>query len=158
MKYYSNANELDVDSKLKGQLDQFNSIEDFKVLYPPEELGGKRSRNPSTSSGYGLRIGGYRSRRASEGDEGVSNRVSGSRSRGGSRHNSGGMGTGKPYRGRYSDQSESNGWIMSSSYQDKLNARLSGGSSEVGRKTPSGPRKQANSASDKVVTVTSKAD
>lgn len=46
---------------------------------------------------------------------------------------------------------------MSSSYQDKLNARLSG-SSEVGRKNPSGPRKRANSASDKVVTVVSRAD
>merc|ERR1719433_109612 len=74
MKYYKNANELDVDAKLRSQLDQFHSIEDFKVLYPPEEVtgNGKRSRNPSTSSGYGLRLGGYRSRRASEGDEGGS--------------------------------------------------------------------------------------
>ena len=30
----SNANELDVDAKLKSQLEQFHSIEDFKVLYP----------------------------------------------------------------------------------------------------------------------------
>merc|ERR1719394_215527 len=44
MKYYSNADELDVEPKLKTQLDQFKSVEDFKVLYPPEELTGKRSR------------------------------------------------------------------------------------------------------------------
>merc|ERR1712096_360676 len=72
MKYYSNAEELDVDPKLKTKLEPFNSIEDFKVLYPPEELtlAGKRSRNPSTSSGYGVKIAsrGNRSRRASEGD------------------------------------------------------------------------------------------
>ena len=43
---------------------------------------------------------------------------------------------------------------MSSSYQDKLNARLSG--QDVGRRNPSGPRKRANSASEKVVTVSSK--
>ena len=35
MKYYSNAEELDVDPKLKTKLEPFNSIEDFKVLYPP---------------------------------------------------------------------------------------------------------------------------
>ena len=99
---------------------------------------GKRSRNPSTSSGYG-----YRSRRASEGDEGSSAR-GGSRSRGSSRHTSGS----KPYRGRHSDQSD--GWVFSSSYQEKLSLRQG----ELGRKNPSGPRKRANSASDKVVTVT----
>ena len=70
-----------VDPKLQSKLQPFNTIEDFKartihcrwisiiainipslhqlfysqVLYPPEELGanGKRSRNPSTGSGYG---------------------------------------------------------------------------------------------------------
>ena len=116
-----------------------------------EELGGKRSRNPSTSSSYSFsRAGGYRSRRASEGDEGASVR-GGTRSRGSSRHNSGGMG-GKPaYKGRYSDQGD---WIVSGSYQEKLNARLNGVDG-VGRKNPSGPRKRANSASEKVVTVTS---
>merc|ERR1712025_1247766 len=88
MKYYRNADELDVEPKLKTQLDQFKSVEDFKVLYPPEELGGKRSRNPSTSSGYGFRISGYRSRRASEGDEGGSSQRGSSRSRGSSRHSS----------------------------------------------------------------------
>eukprot|EP00092_Neocalanus_flemingeri_P019191 GFUD01020790.1.p1 GENE.GFUD01020790.1~~GFUD01020790.1.p1 ORF type:complete len:1187 (+),score=395.91 GFUD01020790.1:609-4169(+) len=164
MKYYSNAEELDVDPKLKTKLEPFNSIEDFKVLYPPEELtlAGKRSRNPSTSSGYGVKIAnrGNRSRRASEGDHwsemgAGSNQGRGYRSRGGSRHNSGGMGTSKPYRGRHSAE---DGWSYSSSYQDKpsYGGRVSGGSSgEVGRKNPSGPRKRANSASDKVVTVTS---
>merc|ERR1719348_1411055 len=72
MKYYVNAEELDVDPKIKAKLENFNSIEDFKVLYPPEELslGGKRSRNSSTSSGMGGPVrfvrGGMRSRRASE--------------------------------------------------------------------------------------------
>ena len=58
-----------VDPKLQKKLQPFNTIEDFKartnvkriffilfqVLYPPDELGanGKRSRNPSTGSGYG---------------------------------------------------------------------------------------------------------
>ena len=47
-----------------------------------EEQNGKRSRNPSTSSGYGgFRIGGYRSRRASEGDEGAGVRGAGGASR-----------------------------------------------------------------------------
>ena len=132
---------------------------------------GKRSRNPSTSSGYGVRLGGYRSRRASEGDEGGpggpgSRRGGGSR--GGSRHNSGGGGgVSKPYRGRHSD--ESNSWVISSSYQVSVplplsalsqlvlvqeKIRLRQAAAEVGRKNPSGPRKRANSASDKVVTVT----
>jgi len=159
MKYYSNAEELDVDPKLKEKLEPFNSIEDFKVLYPPEELtlAGKRSRNPSTSSGYGVKIAsrGNRSRRASEGDHwnevgpgGGQGR--GYRSRGGSRHNSGGMGNCKPYRGRHSAE---DGWSYSSSYQEKSSyaGRSSG---DVGRKNPSGPRKRANSASDKVVTTT----
>ena len=34
----SNAEELDVDPKLKTKLEPFNSIEDFKVLYPPVSL------------------------------------------------------------------------------------------------------------------------
>jgi len=158
MKYYSNAEELDVDPKVKAKLEPFNSVEDFKVLYPPEELtlAGKRSRNPSTSSGYsGVKIAnrGNRSRRASEGDhwgEVGSGHGRGYRSRGGSRHNSGGMGASKPYRGRHSAE---DGWSYSSSYQDKPSyaGRTSGG--EVGRKNPSGPRKRANSASDKVVTL-----
>ena len=124
-----------MDTKLRSQLDQFHSIEDFKVLYPPvsftggvgpslisvcvqEELGGsgKRSRNPSTSSGYGVRLGGYRSRRASEGDEGAQPISVRGGSRGGSRNNSGGVS--KPYRGRHSDQSDS--WVISSSYQVSL--------------------------------------
>jgi len=151
MKYYRNANELDVDPKLKCQLADFHSIEDFKVLYPPEEQNGKRSRNPSTSSGYGgFRIGGgYRSRRASEGDDGPSSRGPGG-SRRGSRHNSGSSsGSGRPanYRGRHSDQSGE--WIVSGSQQEKLN----GSRESLGRVNPSGPRKRANSASEKVVTV-----
>jgi len=35
MKYYSNAEELDVDPRVKAKLEPFNSVEDFKVLYPP---------------------------------------------------------------------------------------------------------------------------
>ena len=145
------------------------------LLVFQEECNGKRSRNPSTSSSYGLRIGGYRSRRASEGDDGASSSSrGGARSRGSSRHSSGGQDRKPAYRcagntesksprhphsyslcrGRYSDQSDTNGWIVSSSYQDKLNARLSG--QDVGRRNPSGPRKRANSASEKVVTVSSK--
>jgi len=163
MKYYSNAEELDVDPKLKTKLEPFNSIEDFKVLYPPEELtlAGKRSRNPSTSSGYGVKIAsrGNRSRRASEGDHwgevgSGSSQGRGYRSRGGSRHNSGGMGSSKPYRGRHSAE---DGWSYSSSYQDKPSyggRTRQDSTGEVGRKNPSGPRKRANSASDKVVTVT----
>jgi len=59
----------------------------------------------------------------------------------------------KPYRGRHSDHSEiSDSWVISSSYQEKV--RLRQGSAEVGRKNPSGPRKRANSASDKVKEVT----
>jgi len=159
MKYYSNAEELDVDPKLKTKLEPFNSIEDFKVLYPPEELSltGKRSRNPSTSSGYGVKIAnrGNRSRRASEGDHwsevGSSGQGRGYRSRGGSRHNSGGMGAVKPYRGRHSAE---DGWSYSSSYQEKSShVGKTSGSGEIGRKNPSGPRKRANSASDKIVTV-----
>ena len=52
MKYY--RGELTVDPKLETKLTPFNNIEDFMVLYPPEEVGpnGKRSRNSSTSSGY----------------------------------------------------------------------------------------------------------
>ena len=70
MQYYRGAEELMVDPKLQKKLQPFNTIEDFKassvqcvliknsllqVLYPPDELGanGKRSRNPSTGSGYG---------------------------------------------------------------------------------------------------------
>ena len=85
-----------------------------------EELSGsgKRSRNPSTSSGYGARLGGYRSRRASEGDEGAGGGRGGG-SRGGSRHNSGGVS--KPYRGRHSDHSDhTDSWVISSSYQVSL--------------------------------------
>ena len=116
-----------------------------------EEQNGKRSRNPSTSSGYrGFRIGGgYRSRRASEGDDGPSSRGPGG-SRRGSRHNSGSSsGSGRPanYRGRHSDQSGE--WIVSGSQQEKLN----GSRESLGRVNPSGPRKRANSASEKVVTV-----
>ena len=95
-----------------------------------------------------MRLGGYRSRRASEGDEGAGGRGGGG-SRGSSRHNSGNVS--RPYRGRHSDQTDSS-WVYSSSFQDKLNLRQS--SVEVGRKNPSGPRKRANSASDKAVTVT----
>ena len=110
---------------MKSQLEQFHSIEDFKVLYPQvklkfsnhksfnfhkickfhmlfvfqEECNGKRSRNPSTSSSYGLRIGGYRSRRASEGDDGASSSSrGGARSRGSSRHSSGGQDRKPAYR------------------------------------------------------------
>merc|ERR1711988_187512 len=147
MKYYRNANELDVDPKLKCQLDTFHSIEDFKVLYPPEEQNGKRSRNPSTSSSYGsFRIGGgYRSRRASEGEssDGPSSRPG----PGGSRREvvtiaGAAAGSGRPanYKGRHSDQSGE--WIVSGS-QDKLN----GSKESLGRINPSGPRKRANSAS-----------
>ena len=125
-----------------------------------EEQNGKRSRNPSTSSGYGgFRIGGYRRRRASEGDEGAGVRgAGGARSRGSSRHNSG---QARPaYKGRHSEGQGGQGgeWIVSGSYQEKLSARLSGQEQGLGRSNPSGPRKRANSASEKVVTLTRAAD
>merc|ERR1712037_427928 len=94
MKYYRGAEELVVDPKLQKKLQPFNTIEDFKVLFPPDELGanGKRSRNPSTGSGYGglgVKIN-SRNRRASEGDNwtevGGGNRAAGKKG-GGSRHN-----------------------------------------------------------------------
>lgn len=158
MRYYSNADELEVDPKIKSKLEPFNTIEDFKVLYPPEELtvNGKRSRNPSTSSGYGgMKISGNRSRRASEGDRWTDmGRPSGRGSRRGSRHNSGGMGqSSRPYKGRHSIEDGGN---YSSSYQDKpsYGGRFSG--NDVGRSNPSGPRKRAVSASDKVVVINAK--
>merc|ERR1711892_812311 len=155
MRYYSNADELDVDLKIKTKLEPFNSIEDFKVLYPPEEVSlGKRSRNSSTSSGFGgFRIAnrGNRSRRASEGDHWTDVPSGGARRGGGSRHNSGGMGVGggRPYRGRHSTEDT---WSYSSSYQDKpsYGGRSSG---DFGRVNPKGPRKRAVSASDKTVVV-----
>ena len=115
-----------------------------------EEQNGKRSRNPSTSSGYGgFRIGGgYRSRRASEGDDGPSSKAGPGGSRRGSRHNSG---SGRPYKGRHSDQGQTGDWIISGSYQEKLNV---GPKEGLGRVNPSGPRKRANSACEKTVTVT----
>ena len=33
--FNSNAEELDVDPRVKAKLEPFNSVEDFKVLYPP---------------------------------------------------------------------------------------------------------------------------
>ena len=44
---------------------------------------------------------------------------------------------------------------MSGSYQEKLNARLNG-TDGIGRKNPSGPRKRANSASEKTVVAGAK--
>merc|ERR1719341_1584808 len=123
MKYYRGAEELVVDPKLQKKLEPFNTIEDFKVLYPPDELGanGKRSRNPSTGSGYGglgVKIN-SRNRRASEGDNwtevGGGNRAAGKRG-GGSRHNSGEQGSVKAYQGRHSQSEES--WSYSGSYQE----------------------------------------
>lgn len=178
MKYYRGAEELAVDPKIQIKLEPFNTIEDFKVLYPPEEVGinGKRSRNPSTSSGYGgfgIKIN--RNRRASEGDNwtevgsGSSGQSRGAR-RGGSssRHSSGGQGGSnasggglKPYRGRHS--METAGWNYSSSYQDK--SSYSGRSSTesnssaaagLGRQNPTGPRKRANSTSEQSTKVVDK--
>jgi len=173
MKYYNGAHELVVDPRIKEKLENFKSIEDFKVLYPPEEVGanGKRSRNPSTSSGYGgagIKIN-SRNRRASEGDNWteVGSGSSGSaQSRGGrrggssSRHNSGGQGgtSGglKPYKGRHS--TEEGSWSYSSSYQDKStysgrSSLESTNGSGVGRKNPTGPRKRASSTSEQTIKV-----
>ena len=135
---------------------------DYENILQEEQTGitsGKRSRNSSTSSGYGgIRIaGGYRSRRASEGDDGPSNKGGPGApggSRRGSRHNSGSSsGSSRPYKGRHSDQGQNGDWIVSGSYQERLNARLSGSREGLGRSNPSGPRKRANSACEKVVTV-----
>lgn len=156
MKYYRGAEELVVDPKLQKKLQPFNTIEDFKVLYPPDELGanGKRSRNPSTGSGYGglgVKIN-SRNRRASEGDNwtevGGGNRAAGKRG-GGSRHNSGEQGSVRAYQGRHSQGEES--WSYSGSYQDRVS--YSGRSSTesaggLGRQNPTGPRKRASSTSE----------
>merc|ERR1719295_327991 len=65
--YYKHADELYVQPKLKKILEDFKSIDDFKVLYTEEDIG-KRSRNPSFSqTGTGMG-GGRRSRTTSEGD------------------------------------------------------------------------------------------
>merc|ERR1719341_237427 len=155
MKYYRGAEELVVDPKLQKKLQPFNTIEDFKVLYPPDELGanGKRSRNPSTGSGYGglgVKIN-SRNRRASEGDNwtevGGGNRA-GKRG-GGSRHNSGEQGSVRAYQGRHSQGEES--WSYSGSFQDRVS--YSGRSSTesaggLGRQNPTGPRKRASSTSE----------
>ena len=78
------------------------------LLVFQEECNGKRSRNPSTSSSYGLRIGGYRSRRASEGDDGASSSSrGGARSRGSSRHSSGGQDRKPAYRCEGNTESKS---------------------------------------------------
>jgi len=167
MKYYPYAEELDVDQKLNSYLDPFNTIEDFKVLYPADDSMscGKRSRNPSTTSNCSVKIvNRNRSRRASEGDGWVSGG-----SRGGGRDMSrGSSGAGRDvsrgssragYRGRTSD--DGNQYIYSSSFQDSgpkpyYGGRYSGPSnvSSVGRSNPSGPRKRTVSASDKPVNVT----
>ena len=78
-------------------------------------------------------------------------------SRRGSRHNSGSSSgsSSRPYKGRHSDQGQNGDWIVSGSYQERLNARLSGSREGLGRSNPSGPRKRANSACEKVVTVSS---
>merc|ERR1719266_648284 len=154
MKYYRGAEELVVDPKLQKKLQPFNTIEDFKVLYPPDELGanGKRSRDPSTGSGYGgLGVKINRNRRASEGDNwtevGGGNRA-GKRG-GGSRHNSGEQGSVRAYQGRHSQGEES--WSYSGSFQDRVS--YSGRSSTesaggLGRQNPTGPRKRASSTSE----------
>jgi len=159
MKYYPHAEELDVHMKLQSLLTPFNTIEDFKVLYPTDDTMscGKRSRNPSTSSNLSVKIvNRNRSRRASEGD-GWS---SGGAPRGGWSRGSSRAG----YRGRTSDDGSQ--YIYSSSFQDKgpkayYGGRYSGPSSATtttsvtagGRSNPSGPRKRTVSASDKPVTV-----
>jgi len=51
MKYYRNARELHVESKLQEQLDKFKTVEDFKVLYTESEVQ-RRSRNPSFSKTF----------------------------------------------------------------------------------------------------------
>jgi len=129
-------------------------------------INGKRSRNPSTSSGYGgigIKIT-SRNRRASEGDNwtevgssGSGNPRGGRRGGSSSRHSSGGQGGGvKPYRGRHSTE---NSWSYSSSYQDKssYSGRSSAESgSGLGRRNPTGPRKRANSTSEQVTKVQDK--
>merc|ERR1719187_1608908 len=124
MKYYRGAEELVVDPKLQSKLQPFNTIEDFKVLYPPEELGanGKRSRNPSTGSGYGgvgIKIN-SRNRRASEGDNWTEAGGGARASKRGSRHNSGEVGSIRPYQGRHSQGEES--WTCGSYQEGKKGA------------------------------------
>jgi len=124
MKYYRGAEELVVDPKLQSKLQPFNTIEDFKVLYPPEELGanGKRSRNPSTGSGYGgvgIKIN-SRNRRASEGDNWTEVGGGARASKRGSRHNSGEVGSIRPYQGRHSQGEES--WTCGSYQEGKKGA------------------------------------
>jgi len=97
--YYKHADELYVQPKLKKILEDFKSIDDFKVLYTEEDIG-KRSRNPSfsqTGTGMGGSVGGgrggRRSRTTSEGDAWtvVTSQQGGGR---------------QPYRGRHSSGSQ----------------------------------------------------
>lgn len=155
MRYYEHAEELDIDVKLQAMLQPFNTIEDFKVLYPQDDSMscGKRSRNPSSTSSCSIKIinNRNRSRRASEGDRLSEGRGRGGRdiSRGSSRAS---------YKGRGSEDGQ---FIYSSSFQDGgakpyYGGRYSGPtnpSTTVGRSNPSGPRKRTVSASDKLVAV-----
>jgi len=157
MKYYQHAEELDVDYKLKCMLQPFNTIEDFKVLYPQDDSlsCGKRSRNPSSTSNCSIKIiNRNRSRRASEGDRWSECRGRGRDiSRGSSRSS---------YKGRGSEDGQ---FIYSSSFQDtnakpyyggRYSGPGNGASTVLGRTNPSGPRKRTVSASDKLVTTTSR--
>lgn len=152
MKYYRGAEELSVEPGLQAKLDPFNSIEDFKERASPQEVidsNGKRSRNPSTGSGYGgpgVKIN--RNRRASEGDGWTDPSARGGR-RGGasSRHSSGGQGMGmvRPYRGRHSAEAGSWYEVAPASYSGRSSAEAAAG---LGRQNPAGPRKRASSTSD----------
>jgi len=174
MKYYHHAEELDVEVKLQTMLQPFNTIEDFKVLYPQDDSVscGKRSRNPSSTSSCSIKIiNRNRSRRASEGDRWTESRGGG---RGGSRGGDVSRGSSRSsYKGRNSEDGQ---FIYSSSCQDGgakpyYGGRYSAGNHNpnnnstsnnflqptgpVGRTNPSGPRKRTVSASDKLVTTSS---
>merc|ERR550517_2110843 len=88
--YYKHADELYVLPKLKKILEDFKSIDDFKVLYTEEDIG-KRSRNPSFSqTGTGFARG-RRSRTTSEGDAWTTVNPSHGRQPYQGRHSSGGQ-------------------------------------------------------------------
>merc|ERR1719249_424144 len=88
--YYKHADELYVQPKLKKILEDFKSIDDFKVLYTEEDIG-KRSRNPSFSqTGTGFARG-RRSRTTSEGDAWTTVAPSQGRQPYQGRHSSGGQ-------------------------------------------------------------------
>jgi len=116
--YYKHADELYVQPKLKKILEDFKSIDDFKVLYTEEDIG-KRSRNPSFSQTGTGRGGGRRSRTTSEGDAWTT--VGSSQGGGGGR---------QPYQGRHSSGSQTAATVVKGRPRGSTAGKSQGGSQQ----------------------------